>query len=142
MHGFLLQDWTTIRMQFGLSNVIQTEANWLDLQGYQDAVMWLEVREASFATGTSPPTQLKFDYETSPTRDESMFRVGVSSAAFTGPFAAGSTPDVQKILVSSTVPLARWLRWKLAIAAGGVGTVGASDVTFRIAVAANMIGGR
>ncbi len=138
MQGFLLQDWTTIRMQFSIQSVIQSEANWLDLQDYQDATAWLELRECTIATGH---TSLRFDYETAPTRDESMFRASAASPTFTAtPPLLATSPDVQKLVLGNTVPLARWLRWKLIATA--VGSSGVSDVTFRIAVAGNRVGGR
>lgn len=136
MQGFLMQDWTTLRLNFGQNTLVQTEANWLDLAAYQDAVVWLDLREASLATGH---TSLQFAYETAPTRDDGIFRAAASSPTFTATLPA-TLPDVQKIVMANAIPLARFLRWKLI--AAGTGSAGVSDVTFRLTVAANMVGGR
>lgn len=132
MYGFLLQDWTTIRLNFASTSITQSESNWVSLQPYQDIVIWLEVKEASLATGV---TGLIFNYETSPLKDESLFTAMTTSSSITG---AISTPDIKKVILATnpTVPLARWVRWRLAAASG---TAGVSDVTFRIAAAANAV---
>ncbi|MFO0673835.1 MAG: hypothetical protein U0235_30150 [Polyangiaceae bacterium] len=137
MYGFVLQDWTTIRMQFGQASFNQSESSWVSLQPYSDIAFWLEVREATLATGV---TTLQFNYQTAPMKDESLFATMISSATFTGAIVSPNTPDVKRVLLASnpTVPLARWVRWQLA--PNAVGTAGVSDVTFRICCAANAVG--
>ena len=120
MHAFTLQDWTTI--QGGVVTVLQGEEGYLDLTPYQDVIFWLDVRQA---TGTPGVT-----YQTSPTKDESLFQGMVTAVAM----AAASTPTVTKALLSSaTTPIARYLRWSIT------GTVSWS-ATFRIIIAANAPG--
>lgn len=134
MYGFLLQDWITIRGSNSplISTVTQTESNWVSLQPYQDIVFWLEVREITLATATS----ISVNYETSPMKDESTFVSMVTGPAIT---AASATPTITKVLLQQnpTVPLARWVRWRLSVAGA---PTGAWDMTFRISAAANAVG--
>jgi len=124
VHSFILQDWTTIRG--AVSTITQNETEWLDLAPFQDAVFWIDVREASAAAG-SPTLYL----QTSPTLDDAFFQ----SMTATGTAMVGSgTPTVVSVfMISATVPLARFVRWQIA----GSPTW---DATFRIAVAANSPG--
>ena len=120
MHAFTLQDWTTI--QGGVATVTQGEESWLDLTPYQDVVFWLDVRQA---TGSPSVT-----YQTSPTKDESLFQGMVGAASM----AAGTSPTVAKALLSgATVPIARYLRWQITGTAPWT-------ATFRILIAANAPG--
>jgi hypothetical protein len=122
MHAFVLQDWTTIRGGSTVTTITQGEAGWLDLTAYQDLVFWLDVREAS---GTPSIT-----FQTSPTKDESLFTQMVTSTAL----SASSTPVVVKALLSgASNPVARYVRWQL----NGTPTW---DATFRVLVAANSPG--
>lgn len=121
MHTFILQDWTTIRGAAG-ATITQHESEWLDLSMYQDAVFWVDVREA-----TASPT---LTLQTAPTKDESFFQPIV--AGFT--VAGSATPTVvSAFMTAASVPLARYLRWQLTSAS-------AWDATFRIVVAANSPG--
>ncbi len=136
MYGFLLQDWITIRGT-GTSGlvVVQSEANWVSLQPYQDIVFWLEVRECTLVpTGG---TSVILDYETAPMKDENLFRPMVTGSTLTAA-SASTTPTITKVLLQQnpTVPLARWVRWKLT----ANGTAGAWDLTFRLSAAANAVG--
>jgi hypothetical protein len=124
MHTFILQDYTTIRGISG-GTVIQNESGWLDLSAYEDLVVWTDIRETSGGTIT-------LDFMTSPTKDESLFTNMISSITF-GTGVASIRQD--KILMSSaTVPVARYVRWRL------LGPAAAWDVTFRVYVSANSPG--
>ena len=133
MYGFLLQDWITIRGANSplVSTITQTESNWVSLQPYQDIIFWLEVREITLSSATS----ISVNYETAPTKDESLFTAMVTGPAVT---AAANVPTITKVLLSQnpTCPLARWVRWRLSV----TGTpVAAWDMTFRITAAANAV---
>ncbi len=52
MQSFCLQDYLTIRGQLATTVVTQGDYAWLDLSGFQDAVFWLDVREASAGTAS------------------------------------------------------------------------------------------
>jgi hypothetical protein len=118
MHAFILQDWTTVRG--GTTTVTQAEREWLDLELYQDVIFWLQVSEQ-----TGSPT---LAYQTSPNKDESLF-----SSLLASPISVSVTASArvsQILMLSASVPLARYVRWQLA----GTPTW---DATFRIVVAAS-----
>jgi hypothetical protein len=124
MLGGVLQDWITVRGGggSGVKAVTQSEPCWLDLAGYDDVVLYLDVRELT-TTGT-----LSMNYQTSPSRDEASFinMVTVFTLALT------PTPRVDPVLASyAAVPLARFLRWSLTTV-----DLGTWDATFRILLAA------
>jgi hypothetical protein len=98
---------------------------WLDLEAFADVVFYLEVREVT------PPGagSVQVSFETSPTRDESLF----APLATLTPTAGASPTVVKALLASNAVPLARFIRWKL------VGTQGGTwDMTFRAVASAGL----
>jgi len=128
MHTFVLQDWTTIR---GTSNntIAQGEKGWLDLSPFQDLFAWVDVREL-----TSTPSLF---FDTSPTEDENFFvsMTGATNVTGGSSLVVATSPAIVKLpMLTATVPLARYLRWRL------VGPAAAWDVTMRIVVAANSPG--
>jgi hypothetical protein len=125
MFCFPLTNWTTMRGASSVTTITQSEAQWLDLTGFEDIVTWLEVKNVTAGGGTGVTLQ----YQTSPTKDESLF-AGTAAA-----FAPTTGVTVTKALMSAAnVPVARWLRWQL-----GSGAATASwDATFRIWIAANI----
>jgi hypothetical protein len=128
MYGFPLQKWITIRGQSTVASIIQSESGYLDLMGFQDIIAYLEVREFNLGTGG---TNVTLSYQTAPTKDEALF--ATMTAAVIN-LATGVT--ITKMLKeTTTVPLSRWLRWKLAIT--GAPTV-SWDANFRISIAANV----
>ncbi|MBK6693883.1 MAG: hypothetical protein IPG50_17000 [Myxococcales bacterium] len=133
MYGFLLQDWITIRGSNSLLvSVTQSESNWASLQPYQDIVFWLEVREITVTAATN----ITVFYETAPLKDDSLFISMTTNPAIT---VASTTPTITKVLLQQNpaVPLARWVRWRLAASAA---QSAAWDMTFRISCAANAVG--
>ncbi|HEY3819495.1 MAG TPA: hypothetical protein VGL81_20135 [Polyangiaceae bacterium] len=125
MHGFILQDWTTIRGGGSVTTVTQQETDWLDLSPYQDIVFWIDVKEVT--------TTATLYLQTSPTLDDSFFQ-SMTTAGIA--MAAAAAPTVLPLLMASAstaVPLARYVRWQI------VGTM-TWDATFRIALAANSPG--
>jgi len=102
MHTFVLQDWALIAgPSSALAPVTQEDAFWLDLAPFQDVVIYLDVREV-----TGAPT---IAFETSPAKDNSLFQTIVSTT-----LTAGASPTVLRaLMLGSSVPLARYLRWKI-----------------------------
>jgi hypothetical protein len=129
MYCFVMQPWTTIRGQSTVTTINQTENCWLDLSPYQDIVAWLDCKEVSAGTGG---TNVQIAYQTAPTKDDSLF-VSVVAAAN---IATGvATTIMLKDVVAN--PLGRWLRWQLTVT-GSPST--AWDATFRVFIAANIVG--
>lgn len=131
MYGYLVQDWLTIRGTQANAAVIQSEADWLSLQPYQDVVFWLEVKSVTLGGLTS----LTLEYQTAPAKDESLFTSMTTAVTL----AAGTTPTITKVLLAQnpTVPLARYVRWKIIPNGTPSSEYG---VCFRIHCAANAVG--
>jgi hypothetical protein len=124
MHSFILEDWLTISGAGG-DSVYQEESHWLDLEPFQDVIFYLECREAKTAGAT-------IVFQTAPTKQDSLFQSLVTQ---TINLTASSTPQViPALLLSASIPLARFVRWQ------AVGPAGAWDATFRVLVAANSPG--
>ena len=123
MHTFILQDWTALAGPSSTTApVTQEDGFWLDLAPFQDVVIYLDVREAS-----GSPT---IAFETSPSKDNTLFQAVASTT-----LAASSSPTVLRaLMLGSTVPLARYLRWKITSSGA------AWDASFRAIVAANSPG--
>lgn len=118
---FLLQPWLTARGTGGTNAVIQDETDWLDLNGFADAGIWLDV------SSVSGPVTLTI--ETSATHDESGFR----AAAPPQVLSVASAPVLVRTATTPAIgPMARWMRWKLT----APGAAGQWDATFRIRGAA------
>ncbi len=130
MYGYLLQDWLTIRGTQSGAAITQSEADWMSFQPYQDIVLWLEVKSVTLGGLTS----ITLEYQTAPAKDESLF-VAMTTAIT---LSAGSTPTITKVLLGQnpTVPLARWVRWKMIPNGTPTGEYGAC---FRIHCAANAV---
>lgn len=125
MFAFLLQDLVTVRSSL-TTELVQSEAAWLDCSQYQDLVFWLDLRYANPAAGT-----ITMHYETAPVKDPKLFVDVVSS------FSIGTTPGVimtSALAEFASVPAASWLRWRL------VGSATTWEACFRIYVTANRIG--
>jgi hypothetical protein len=128
MFCFVMQPWKAIRGSTTITTVTQSESCWLDLTPYQDVVAWLEVKQVSPNGGTN----VQMAYQTSPTKDETLFQA--VTAAFN--MATGVTTTIM-LKDAATVSLSRYLRWQLSV----TGTpTGPWDATFRIFIAANVIG--
>jgi hypothetical protein len=123
VHSFVLQDWNVAAGPGGASTFTQDEGGWLDLAPFQDAVIYVDCRETS-----GPPTIV---FETSPCREDALFQ---PLASMTMTSAAPQPNILRAIMLGTTVPLARYLRWKIT------GPAGAWDATFRAIVVANSPG--
>ena len=130
---FLLQDWVTIRGNAASAlSVTQDEERWLDLDGFSDAAVWIDVAEVTPPGGVNT-SSLQLAIETAAVCDEAYFGamtppVLLGTAA---PFyQASATPIVTRSLKSvSTSNLARYVRWKITPS-----TTGLWDRTFRARV--------
>lgn len=122
-HAVLLQDWITIR---GIDDkeVVQSEDTYADLGPYGDVVAFVEVSDITAST--------ELYLETSPTKDNALFKAMHSSALSP---SVGVTTHIFRYS-SATIPLARWVRFRL------VNTSSAWTVTFRIWLSPNLSGGR
>jgi hypothetical protein len=116
-----MQDW--LLLEGGAAQITQPENGWLDLSDYQDVTFFLLVNSA--ATGS--PT---ISYQTSPDKTDAVFTNMVPAVTMT---AATSPTVTQVLMLSATVPLARWVRWQV----NGTAPWSAS---FRIVAAANAPG--
>jgi hypothetical protein len=125
MASFLLQNWTTVRaVGPTVLSIAQGVEGWVDLQDGVDLTAWVDAREVTLP-GTAVVSLV---LETSPSRDEASFQPIAPPIAL----SAAATPLViRSVLSSSTVPLGRWLRWRLSVPSGSTGTW---DATFRIAI--------
>ena len=105
----------------------------MGFSSFQDIVLWLDVREATFPTGGTPG--LTWYFETAPSKDNNLFS-SMGNVALTS-LTPGVQPLVKVINASGpTVPLATWVRWRLS-PAGSVARPW--DATFRVLVAANRV---
>ncbi len=126
MDGILLQDWTTIRVDGGAAVVYQAEDAWLDVDGYGDLIFWTEASHVLLGGGTA----VRIEYETAPTKDESLF---LPMASVT--LGAIGAPIITKIVEGSAPVLPQaWVRWKLRALGSPPSTWGA---TLRVHCAAN-----
>ena len=134
MRGFVLQDWITIRGATSITQVIQNEANWLSMEMFQDVIFWLQVTELTLGGGA-----LGLNYETAPIKDDSLFQAmptpaSPPSVAIT---TATLTPNLLAVkAASATLPVSRWVRWRLVPSGSPSSTW---DVTFRILLSANQL---
>ena len=131
MYGYTIQDWITIRGNSLVLTINQGESDWVGFSAFEDIVFWLDVRELTLSSATN----VTVNYQTAPAKDEVLFTNMVTGTALT---SVSATPTVTKVLLAQnpTCPLARWVRWQLAV----TGTPTASwDITFRILAAANAV---
>ena len=125
MDGFLLQDWTTIRLVGATASAYQSEEDWFDVSAYSEIVFWTETSNILLGGGT----QVRIELETSPTKDESLFLPMTSLA-----LVPSAAPTITKILEGSAPVLPQaWIRWKLRAIGSPPNEWGA---TFRVHAAA------
>ena len=131
MYTYLLADWTTVRGTGNNGVALPSEADWMSFQPYQDVIFWLDVRSV-----TAAGTTVTLEYQTAPAKEEALFRAMGTALSIT---AATTTPTVTPYILSTnpTVPLARFVRWKLLFTGTASGEWGAC---FRIHCAANAVG--
>jgi hypothetical protein len=139
MRSFVLQDWVTIKGAITTTGVIQPASDYLDLEAFEDAVVWVDVREVT--TGGASSTLLLI--QSAPIKEEPFF----APTNVPAPFAVLASPGVTVIpivlnnsMVTSAFqqqpsPITRWLRWNLV----QLGASSAWSVTFRVLVAAHSL---
>ena len=137
MHGFVLQDFVTIRGGSGLGTVTQSEHEWLSLDGYEDLIVWVDVRECT----TANASWIQVNLQTAPIKDEYLF-VNMEASPLTVTASALTAPSIRKIIMSQnpSVPLGRFVRWQL-VTANGASVNATWDMMFRIMGCANPMGG-
>lgn len=129
MYSFLLQDWTSPKINLNQVGVTQSECDWLSLEAYQDIIFHTEVKSAD-PGGTF---EVRLAFQTGPSKDESMFK----DMDFVS-LVPGTTSLTRVILASNPyVPLSRWVRWDLRIFGTPVTDYSA---TFRVLCSANAVG--
>jgi len=140
MNSFVLQDWITVRGDISVSSIAQGENDVFGVAPFQDAVFWLEIRALTNGGANAPAVYLA--YETSPSKDESLFVPMVAAFDMTSVFTGSppaANPQVTKVLLSQNpdCPLGRWVRWRITVP----GTISQTwDATFRILVCCNAAG--
>jgi hypothetical protein len=128
MYALCLQDWTTLRGASTVATLTQPESDWLDLTAYQDVIAWLEIKELT-------PNIPTIAYQTAPSKDDSLFfNMASPIVAATG---VTTTIMLKDAMPAGCPPCGKWFRWQI-IVSGAV----AWDLTFRIWIAANLIGNR
>lgn len=110
----------------GTTPRVQPSRDWMDLASFADVTIWLEVRSVGSPTGG----KIVLTYETSPTLDDSQFR-NVATIALS--LTTKALVTKLRLADDPSVPVARWLRWKLTAT-----TSADWSVTFRILA----VGGR
>lgn len=129
MYGFVLQDWISIKNSVASTTpIIQNESDWIGFSAFQDIAFWIDIRAVTVSTGS-----LTLDLQTSPTKDEVLFKAMNSVTTL-----AVATPviPIPKTLLAANpaVPLATWVRWAITPTASATW-----DVTFRIIASANRV---
>ncbi len=134
MHSFVLQDWVTIRGSSSGQTILQSSTDYLDLQDFEDAVAWVEVREITSAGGT-----ISLAVQSAPLKENAFFTPNNVSPTSLTTVGVAVVPMVLNDLKPTNtngviaMPLSRWLRWLVASA----GTSGTWDITFRVLVVAH-----
>jgi hypothetical protein len=133
MHSFCLQDRVTLRGGSAITTITQGENGWLDLMGFEHAVIWLVVNELTAGGGT-----VTLAYQTAVRPEDDLF-ISMAGAATTMPFTPAVGVTVTPLFKDwLAVPLARWLRWQLT----ATGTSSAWDIELEIHVCASGCGRR
>jgi hypothetical protein len=116
----ILQPWTTFSFT---GTFIQGAEGWLDLGEFGDVAYWVDV--ANIVNGLFP---LNLSFQTSPSWDNAYFQpVGPPLGLLS---TSPATQVYKGTRAASTVPLARWVRYRLDSTAGSP-----SSATLRIRVA-------
>lgn len=115
--SMILQDWTVVQGQNASTTVTMPADRWVDLGGFVDVMFFTEI--SSYTGGYSG----EIEFQTSPTRDESLF-LTMDSVSF-----SEGVPAIKIVrFATATTPLSRWVRWK--VSATGA-TTNRWDVSFR-----------
>jgi hypothetical protein len=127
-HALCLQNWTNIT-GVASQTIVQRDCDWVDIAGYQDVVVYLDVSQIT-AQGATTTTLF---VQTAPERNETIF-TSTSGQVVTYPFTGTPGVGLQTLKFIRVGALARFLRWSLVF-----GTV-ATSVHFRIWLNLNQAG--
>lgn len=132
MRSFTLQDWTTVRGTSSITTFTQSDRDYLDMGPFEDAVLWVDVREATSGGGA-----FNFNFENAPTREEALFNAQGSGFATVVAAVVGVTvtPVIFDNLGPYQQPIARWLRWRITNPGAG----STWSTTFRVLVTAHSL---
>jgi hypothetical protein len=128
MFCFPLQNWITMRGSSTITSISQSEMAYLDLRGFEDIVAWLDVKEVTLGGAT----HIQINYQTGPSKDETLFTSMTSSAVT---LTAGTQTVTKLTMSGANVALSRWLRWQLVVSGTATSTW---DAVFRVWIAANV----
>lgn len=133
MLTFLLQEWTTIKVDKSIANITQGANGWLALPEVQDVIFWIDCRGMN--PGGVSTNAIQIFLETAPAPEESLF-VSMTSATLTAQNGGGPVIPPPKVLLNQnpSVPFATWMRWRLN---NGFSPTSSWGGTFRVRVAAN-----
>ena len=118
-----MADWVTLRSNAAtLTPLVQTETDWLELEGFRGATMWVQT------IVTDITVSFDIQLQTSPTPDDALFQTMASASVVLG----GVTNVVISRARNTVTPLAKYLRWSVV-------PTGATtwDLTFRMFVCLN-----
>ncbi len=132
MRAATMQDWITIKGQSTTTSVTQSDSDYLDLGPFQDATLWVDIREATSGGGA-----FNLNFEHAPIRDEALFSAqgGLFATVVACNPGVSFTPIVLDNLRVAQQPIARWMRWRIT----NNGASSAWSVTFRVLVAAHSL---
>jgi hypothetical protein len=131
MRSVLVQPWITVSSQ--LLSFTQDEEQWVDCSEYADvAAFWIDVSQVALPSVGSGSPSVTVNFETSPSHDESYFQPVTPAPVelFANyPPTNPTTVSAKGVRSATSVPLSRWLRWRLSVPASASGTW---SVTFRV----------
>ena len=129
MEPILLQPWVTAHATANtVQNFVQDALLWRDIGTATDATLWVNVSDVVQATGSAGAAPVQLLIESSPSRDDSEFQPIVPPLSLTTSSPQASSIALRSVLMASTAPLARWVRWRLTT----TGTSGSWGATLRI----------
>jgi len=134
MRSSLLQDWIVVQNDASkVTSFTQPQPGWMDVSSFADATFWIDFAQVQTPTGG---LNVQLILETSPTLDESYFAAAAPPINNPPVTSGGPKPIGIRTAASqsSTVPLARYLRWRLNLRTGDGGGSGSWGMTFRIRV--------
>ena len=121
----VMQEWTTLRGPGTLMTFRQPADEWLDLEGFRDLTMWVQVLVG--AGGAEVRVSLGWCAR----EDGALFRT-LSTVTSAGSLAPGAFVMMSRANMAS-VPLARFLRWTVTATSPNW------NLTFRLVVSLNPI---
>jgi hypothetical protein len=123
--GFVVQPWTTIRGNGpNVTSIIQDAEEWLMLDGYGDVAFLIDAADVTLPSGIG---SISLDLESAPTPDSALFLGVAPTIAISS--ASAAPVRAKSIRCASTGALVAFLRWKISIPGGSIGSWG---LTFRI----------